>query len=285
MDENRKPIKCMVGQVITNNRLYKINCVGNNGTEERIITRAELDRLIASKEVELMIKKAKSLDKNRDKNGNITGYVIEDQFGNIMEFSSEKLKFLINNYKLDVVNLTLTSDNRLIDKKKGINEARIDLNKRYIDVELTKDMIDKALNAVYVYGLNHVVFVGVNNRVNKDYLIKTAKPIPNTPLSLTRRGSEAIIFLTDIENGNMKLPKDCNCLFSGHTPQVWDNVKTLSLYGLDWSVVEKTQEMFMCNCFVKISITNSTAPRLNKAVQQFVSCKAGNINIKGLDIA
>ena len=60
---------------------------------------------------------AKCTEKIRDKNNHIIGYRIVDKNKNEVLVKAEKLKEVIRAGKLDIVNLTLTSDNRLIDKK------------------------------------------------------------------------------------------------------------------------------------------------------------------------
>ena len=64
--------------------------------------------------------KARSLEKHRDKNGIILGYTLQDTKGNLRQFSSNQLKQLIRLKKVEVVNLTLTSDNRLVDTSQDI---------------------------------------------------------------------------------------------------------------------------------------------------------------------
>ena len=50
----------------------------------------------------------------KDNNGRIYGYRLQDIYGNTRDFKPEDLKDEIRNGRLSVVNLTLTSDNRLI---------------------------------------------------------------------------------------------------------------------------------------------------------------------------
>lgn len=61
--------------------------------------------------------KAKCTKKYRDKKGRIYGYELVDLNGNKQEIKAEELKSEIYKKHIDVVNLTMTSDNRLIDKK------------------------------------------------------------------------------------------------------------------------------------------------------------------------
>lgn len=60
-----------------------------------------------------------SIKTYRDKNNKILGYRIKDLNGKEMDITSEKLKFAIANAQISVLNLTLTSDNRLVEKSTG----------------------------------------------------------------------------------------------------------------------------------------------------------------------
>jgi uncharacterized protein YxjI len=62
------------------------------------------------------------LDKNRDKNGNIVSYALQDSFNNhgkVWIVEKDKLKQLIINGNIYIDNLKLTSDHRLIDRAGG----------------------------------------------------------------------------------------------------------------------------------------------------------------------
>ena len=56
------------------------------------------------------------LQKFRNKNNQIIGYRLQDRNGNTLDVKSEYLKQAIRNNQINVLNLTLTSDNKLIDK-------------------------------------------------------------------------------------------------------------------------------------------------------------------------
>ena len=63
--------------------------------------------------------KVKCVEKIRDNNNNeIIEYVLEDSTGNRQRINSSQLKDLITNRSLEVTNLTLTSNNRLVGKEK-----------------------------------------------------------------------------------------------------------------------------------------------------------------------
>ena len=60
--------------------------------------------------------KSKCVHKYRKNNDEIVGYRLVDLTGSYLDIESDKLKKFIMQGKIEVVNLTLTSDNRLIDK-------------------------------------------------------------------------------------------------------------------------------------------------------------------------
>lgn len=60
----------------------------------------------------------KCIEKYKDKNGVITHYKIQDSQGEIRIVTSKQLKTAIQNKQVDCANLALTSNNRLIDKKR-----------------------------------------------------------------------------------------------------------------------------------------------------------------------
>ena len=64
-------------------------------------------------------------EKHRDKNGNIIGYTLVDKTGKVYNPTSLQLKDAIEGNKVSVINLKLTSDNRLIevDRSKELDLA------------------------------------------------------------------------------------------------------------------------------------------------------------------
>lgn len=57
------------------------------------------------------------IEKIRDKNNHIIGYKIQDLTGETRTIDKARLKEAVRDKKIDIVNMALTSDNRLIDKK------------------------------------------------------------------------------------------------------------------------------------------------------------------------
>lgn len=65
--------------------------------------------------------RVRCIEKFKDKNGKIIGYRLIDQNKLIRDFKADDVKNYIKTGVLEVVNLTLTSDNRLVEHK-SINE-------------------------------------------------------------------------------------------------------------------------------------------------------------------
>lgn len=55
------------------------------------------------------------IGKNRDKKGIITEFLLEDKYGNRKVYQKKDLKSEIKSGRIDVINLKLTSDGKLID--------------------------------------------------------------------------------------------------------------------------------------------------------------------------
>lgn len=59
---------------------------------------------------------ARCIQKFRDKNDRIYSYRLQDTQGKTVDLAPEQVKYAIQHKQMNVVNLTLTSDNRLVDK-------------------------------------------------------------------------------------------------------------------------------------------------------------------------
>ena len=82
--------------------------------------------------------KAKCIEKIRDKNNHIIEYKLINKDKNVTSVKSDELKKAIKSGQIEVVNLTLTSDNRLIDKKSDTSLKHINTSsKPNITAEVT----------------------------------------------------------------------------------------------------------------------------------------------------
>lgn len=105
----------------------------------------------------------KCIEKFRDKNNKIIGYRLQDSFEKTVDFNPLDLKNAIINKQIKVTNLTLTSDNRLIDKEEKLVDNKLrntiyviipsNININNITIIGTKD-IDEIKNKALTAGRN-----------------------------------------------------------------------------------------------------------------------------------
>ena len=69
------------------------------------------------------MQKVKCIAKKKDKNGIITQYQVQDTNGKVTTVTPQQLKEAIKNNKVECINLTLTSDNRLINRGKDTKDV------------------------------------------------------------------------------------------------------------------------------------------------------------------
>lgn len=86
---------------------------------------------------------AKCIQKFRDKQNKIIGYRLQDINGQTQDVTPEILKKAIFNNQISVVNLTLTSDNRLVDSKEDDNI------RKNIDVKTKESIYKYILSMMY----------------------------------------------------------------------------------------------------------------------------------------
>lgn len=67
--------------------------------------------------------KVKNIETIRNENNRISGYRLQDKNGTVREMTSQELKRAIRERKIEVMNLKLTSDNRLIKREQGVKES------------------------------------------------------------------------------------------------------------------------------------------------------------------
>lgn len=148
----------------------------------------------------------KCIEKFRNTSGQIIGYRLQDINGQTQESSADNLKKAIKNNQVHVVNLTLTSDNRLIDtnekqlqsKALGKPMAQDDICVKcakamiYIDKELM-DMGDNfseiVENVSITAGINIDTFGMTENQLEKAFItayIKIAREKPETIASFIK---------------------------------------------------------------------------------------------------
>ena len=136
----------------------------------------------------------KQLEKYKDKNGKIIGYRLVDTNGNQTQMKAEDLKAGIRAGNLNVVNLTLTKDGRLVDgaepktpKEPAVAQREVDQRKK--DSEVI-DFVDSLQNVEQDTYLNYKgVLAEVRQRNNKvlGYIVKNGEIEFNTQSDIVER--------------------------------------------------------------------------------------------------
>jgi len=147
-----------------------------DNTKTMIVSREQLDKQLKAGVIEIETLKVKCLDKQRDKNNIIINYMLQDKNGKTIVVSPQQLKQAIYNYQVDCVNLTLTSDNRLIDSEEDKNNTPSNTNK-----QLETPNKNSVTNNETV--AQNVVTTQVATVINTDHILKTFVKYDNNRIS------------------------------------------------------------------------------------------------------
>lgn len=150
------------------------------------------------------------LKKFRNKNNQIIGYRIQDKNGNTVDVKPEQLKQAIKNKQISVLNLTLTSDNKLIDTKISNKTAQVSASNTIVPFIDTKKLIMELRNHLKYNGWDDKVKL-VSDDSNKLYshyedtsykYHKYGWDFGNFPIlnSMIDRGKLICLFEIDISN-------------------------------------------------------------------------------------
>lgn len=90
--------------------------------------------------------KCTCLEKFRDKRGNIKGYRLQDFNGNKLDITPDNLKTCLFTKQLDIDNLKMTSDGRIIDKTMNKNSTIVASNNKENEVTIEIDKDQEQLN-------------------------------------------------------------------------------------------------------------------------------------------
>lgn len=147
------------------------------------------------------------VQKFRDSTGKIYGYRVQDINGVTQDVRPENLKQAIRNNQIRVVNLTLTSDNRLVDSKEHILQDK-SLGKAPEKQETYKEKLKSWFNgiaqyAVSVFGAGDVDIVDLVNRDGKTFLMVIVSGVDYNPTGKDEREVEIVLDM-DIKGGVAK---------------------------------------------------------------------------------
>ena len=233
--------------------------------------------------------KVKCIQKFRDKNNIIIGYRIIDQNGNTKDVSSESLKQAIQQGKVEVINLTLTSDNRLIDK--GITQTPTQQTQKPIK-QTSQEIIDidRMLSRLKLLGCVTEIDKGCDNKI---YLIKVSKedyrliipddvteisfdpahiyePTPINRISLESSNAK----LTVYGGNNLEIAKG---LFEG------TKFKTIDLKKFNTSKIRDMGYMFNNSQATSLDLSNFDTSKVTDMHDMFCWCQATSLDLSNFD--
>ena len=217
----------------------------------------------------------KYIEKIRDKNNQIISYRLVDKNKNEVLVASNKLKEAIRSCQIEVVNLTLTSDNRLIDKKTDTP------SKSNINVEA---IIIKAKV------LGHSITTFDTDCGHKCYM--TSSP-DNTKHFLIIPDNVKYLYGTDMDpdihapympmiKGDLKVIGGRG-LTSAHHMFALCKARSIDLSSFDTSKVTNMSFMFM-NCEAQsIDLSSFDTRKVTGMRWMFMYCKAHSIDLSSFN--
>lgn len=221
-------------------------------------------------------------NKIRNKHGIIMGYNIKTPQGDYA-VQAQNVKNLIRERKINCLNLTLTSDNRLIDKKIEDNrktnkiteavqaqkEPKVQSKPMYRQVISLEDLRLISKSIIDIAAGDKVkrvdlCFTGLKLPAGSNYAVIN---IPKYRI-LKTSGDNCTRIIVSSQNNNTILcfPEDSRGLFqmqiSVQFRKVGLQIRQLVLSGLDWSETVYAEEMFLYLPASSIEISKSKAPKL-----------------------
>lgn len=247
--------------------------------------------------------KVKCIAKERDRNNKIVGYKLQDQQGNTVIIKPDALKSAIKTNRIEVINLTITSDNRLIDaqpvKQKeiaslsGDKKGKLLINKaKVLGYKLEKiptacnhecTLINMGSNNHIVYIPNEVTSLNVNEiDLTFTKYIKSIhgniKIIGGHNLKDTKVMFQGCIYDSiDLSEFDTSSVKDMQMMF------IDCDAKAINMNGIDTSAVKSMKSMFM-NCNVpSLNLSSFVTYNVLNMSWMFSGCDAKYINVSSFD--
>ena len=232
----------------------------------------------------------KCLHKFRNKNDQIIGYKIQDKNGNTLDVKSEYLKQAIRNNQINVLNLTLTSDNKLIDKEYKSQKVQ---KVQKVQNNNLKNIIAKISvlgtpftsfcgHTYYILEKSDTTIIVIPNDVKKLYLptseYNVLKLIGGSGLRATKHmfvhcEAQSI----DLSNFDTSNVTNMQSMFYEC------KADSINLSSFDTSKVTNMSDMF-CECKTQfLDLSSFDTSKVKSMYQMFAHCKAQSLNLSSFD--
>ena len=228
---------------------------------------------------------AKCLDKIRDKKGNIIGYKLIDKNKNEVAVKAERLKEVIKSKQVDVINLTLTSDNRLINKKPATSSKPISTpSKSSAEAILAKVRVLGYPITAFDTACGHKCYIAsLSGNTEHIFIIPDdVKYIykPNVALEYSYE-KKLYNYITNIE-GALKVVGGKNLVLA---VSLFTNCKmrSLDLSSFNTSNVTDMREMFE-NCKAhSIDLSSFNTSKVTSMRRMFDQCKTNSLDLSSFN--
>ena len=226
--------------------------------------------------------KAKCIEKIRDKNNHIIGYKIVGNDKKPIPVKSESLKKAIRSGQIEITNLTLTSDNRLIDKKPDTPSKTTSSSKQNINIESLINRV-KALG----YTLNtfdtdcgHKCYIASlpDNAKHVFIIPDNVKYVYKTSYVSEK---ELYSYMSNIK-GTLKVVGGKN-LISAHAMFIGCKVQHLDLRSFDTSNVTDMQSMFESCKAQSLDLSSFNTSNVTDMQSMFHGCEAHSLDLSSFD--
>lgn len=229
--------------------------------------------------------KVKCIQKFRDKHNIIIGYRLIDQSGNTKDVTPQQLKTVMSQGRIEVINLTLTSDNRIIDKsntniqnpKKPNSEAsseQLELEIKFMTLGIKKENITE-INT----DCGHKIYLCKKSKYN--YIVYIPDNVTNIGFdnsALLPRSKIKIDGLkTVLEVYGGKNLKTTEALFAGCKFYMID------LGNLDTRNVENMNRMFHGCCSDIINVNKLNTSKVISMREMFSLSEIGFLDLSSFD--
>ena len=230
------------------------------------------------------------LQKFRNKNNQIIGYRLQDRNGNTLDVKSEYLKQAIRNKQINILNLTLTSDNKLIDKAyKPQKQQKSNLKDKMDKIRLLGEPIASPCgHTYYIIKKPDTTILVIPNDVKKLNLVRklnlhdskynTLKVIGGSGLESTRQMFDSFNAKSiDLSNFDTSNVTDMSYMFGGC------NTAHIDLSNFDTSKVTDMSDMFEACVTESLDLSSFDTSNVTNMREMFLACSAQYIDLSSFD--
>ena len=215
------------------------------------------------------------------KNNKIYGYRLQDSQGNIKDVYADQLKQAIHNQQITVINLTFTSDNRLVDTtptqptQPKVQQPQISEEQKIKNLILKSKALGLPIKEIPTSCGHHCILISKSETQHIIY-------IPDDVVSLN--GEFNLTFTNNIQKlqGTLKVTgghnlKNAICMFNECQAQ------SLDLTSFNTSKVTNMRFMFTrCNV-QSLDLSSFNTSRVTNMDYMFQNCKAQSLDLSSFN--